>query len=97
MKVQNSMLSAKLFSQLEYICRKVRENDHYFGGIILVVGSGDFFKLRPVPDVLKKDTGEFCFNSKRIVNNLNCLPIQSSFKSSQYIIEARIPEKQLNH
>jgi hypothetical protein len=36
-----SMLSCKLFDQLEYICRKVRTNDLYFGGL-QVVGSCDF-------------------------------------------------------
>jgi hypothetical protein len=51
------------FDQLEYICRKVRTNDLYFGGL-QVVGSGDFFQLPPVPDPLKYDPGEFCFKSK---------------------------------
>ena len=32
-----------------YICRKVRTNDLYFGGL-QVVGSGDFFQLPPVSD-----------------------------------------------
>jgi hypothetical protein len=41
--------SNKLFDQLEYICRKVRTNDLYFGGL-QVVGSGDFFQLPPVSD-----------------------------------------------
>jgi hypothetical protein len=52
-----------LFDQLEYIFRKVRTNDLYFGGL-QVVGSGDFFQLPPVPDPLKYDPGEFCFKSK---------------------------------
>lgn len=47
-----SMLSAKLFNQVEFICRKIRENDFYFGGL-QVIGSGDFFQLPPVPDSLK--------------------------------------------
>jgi ATP-dependent DNA helicase PIF1 len=58
-----SMLSCKLFDQLEYICIKVRTNNLYFGGL-QVVGSGDFFQLPPVPDPLKYDPGEFCFKSK---------------------------------
>ena len=57
-----SMLSAKLFTQLEYICRKCRNNDKYFGGI-QVIASGDFIQLPPVPDPLKLDAGEFCFLS----------------------------------
>lgn len=54
-----SMLSWKLFDQLEYICRKVRNNDLYFG---------DFFELPPVPDPLKYDPGEFWFKSKLFSN-----------------------------
>jgi len=57
-----SMLSAKLFDQLETICRKIRGNDFYFGGI-QVIASGDFFQLPPVPDNLKEDSGDFCFKS----------------------------------
>lgn len=59
-----SMLSLKLFNQLEYICRTIRANDNYFGGI-QVVGIGDFFQLPPVPDALKLDSGDFCFKSKK--------------------------------
>jgi ATP-dependent DNA helicase PIF1 len=57
-----SMLSAKLFNQVEYICRKIRCSDLYFGGI-QVIGSGDFLQLPPVPDSLKQDPGDFCFKS----------------------------------
>ena len=56
------MLSAKLFNQVEYICRKIRCSDLYFGGI-QVIGSGDFLQLPPVPDSLKQDPGDFCFKS----------------------------------
>ena len=57
------MLSSKLFIQIEYICRKVRENYLYFGGI-QVIGWGDFFQLPPVPDTYKFDFGEFCFKAE---------------------------------
>ena len=42
-----SMISGKLFDQLEEIARVVRENEEPFGGIQLVI-SGDFFQLPPV-------------------------------------------------
>ncbi|CAC5408438.1 PIF1 [Mytilus coruscus] len=57
-----SMLSAKMFNQIEFICRKIRDSDLYFGGI-QVIGSGDFFQLPPVPNLLNQDPGEFCFKS----------------------------------
>lgn len=64
-----SMLSWKLFDQLEYICRKVRNNDLYFGGLqVHVAGSGDFFELPPVPDPIKYDPREFWFKSKLFSN-----------------------------
>ncbi|CAG2186795.1 PIF1 [Mytilus edulis] len=56
------MLSAKMFNQIEFICRKIRDSDLYFGGI-QIIGSGDFFQLPPVPDLLNQDPGEFCFKS----------------------------------
>lgn len=57
-----SMLSKRLFEQLEYICRKTRKSEKIFGGI-QVLGVGDFFQLAPVPDILKDDPGEYCFVS----------------------------------
>lgn len=57
-----SMLSAKLFDQIEFICRKIKNKDLFFGGI-QVIAVGDFFQLPPVPDLLKNDQGDFCFKS----------------------------------
>ncbi|CAC5386231.1 PIF1 [Mytilus coruscus] len=51
-----------MFNQIEFICRKIRDSDLYFGGI-QVIGSGDFFQLPPVPNLLNQDPGEFCFKS----------------------------------
>ncbi|CAG2199801.1 PIF1 [Mytilus edulis] len=57
-----SMLSRKLFEQLEYICRKIVNSSLVFGGLQVIV-VGDFFQLPPVPDYLKMDSGEYCFKS----------------------------------
>lgn len=57
-----SMVSSKLFTQIEYLCRKVLNSDIIFGGI-QVIAVGDFFQLPPVPDALKNDPGDFCFKS----------------------------------
>ncbi|CAG2207257.1 PIF1 [Mytilus edulis] len=61
-----SMLSKKLFEQLEFICRKIRNSNLMFGGI-QVIAVGDFFQLPPVPDNLKLDAGEYCFKSEVFV------------------------------
>lgn len=58
-----SMLSMKLFDQIEYICRKILKNDIVFGGM-QVIAVGDFFQLPPVPDFLKNDSGDYCFKSE---------------------------------
>ncbi|XP_015868197.3 ATP-dependent DNA helicase PIF1 [Ziziphus jujuba] len=57
-----SMVSAKMFEDLEYIARVIRDVDEVWGGIQLVVG-GDFFQLPPIirpPDPLGK---EFAFEA----------------------------------
>ena len=57
-----SILSRKLFEQLEFICRNILNSSYIFGGLQVIV-LGDFFQLPPVPDELKMDPGEYCFSS----------------------------------
>ena len=57
-----SMISCKVWSQLEFVCRKIRQNDFVFGTLQVVV-AGDFRQLKPVPNCLYKDPGDFCFQS----------------------------------
>ena len=58
-----SMISKKLFDTVEHICRSVRRNERYFGGIQIIL-SGDFYQLPPVPDELYGETGAYCFESR---------------------------------
>lgn len=57
------MISAKTFDTVECICRKLRKNVKYFGGLqVLVIGS--FTQLPPVPNKKANDIGEYCFESE---------------------------------
>jgi len=58
-----SMLSLKLFDQLNEIGKAIRGNTKPFGGIQLIF-SGDFFQLPPVGDKEEPDSQRFCFESK---------------------------------
>lgn len=54
-----SMLSLKLFTDIDALCRAVRNNDTPFGGMQVIL-SGDFFQLKPVPNSYG-DNGEYIF------------------------------------
>ena len=55
------MISAKMFSEVELICRTVRQSTLTFGGL-QVIACGSFFQLPPVPSSC--DKGQFAFESK---------------------------------
>jgi hypothetical protein len=52
-----SMLSWKLFQEIEHVCRVVRENQKPFGGIQKIF-SGDFYQLKPISNIRYQDPGE---------------------------------------
>lgn len=54
------MISAKTFNQLEILCRHVRHNYEYFGGIQVIL-AGDFYQLPPVANEIIGDPGNHCF------------------------------------
>jgi ATP-dependent DNA helicase PIF1 len=58
-----SMISAKVFDQLEFVCRCLRQNNKLFGGIQIIV-SGDFGQLPPVANENYADPGHLCFTSQ---------------------------------
>ena len=55
------MISGKMFSEVELICRTVRGVNTIFGGI-QIIGCGSFYQLPPVPSAT--DNGSFAFQSK---------------------------------
>ncbi|KAL3846618.1 hypothetical protein ACJMK2_017593 [Sinanodonta woodiana] len=60
-----SMLSLKLFLQIEKVLRTVRESNFPFCGIQIIV-SGDFFQLKPVPNDVYHDRGELIISYEKI-------------------------------
>lgn len=79
-----SMLSKKLFTVLEYIARKIRNNPSPFGGI-QVVFLGDFFQLPPVGDPIEPDTMDFCFESpawSRVFPRENHIELEKIYRQS---------------
>ncbi|XP_041364633.1 ATP-dependent DNA helicase PIF1-like [Gigantopelta aegis] len=61
------MLSAKVFDQLEFVCRRIRNVGSYFGSL-QVVCVGDFYQLPPVPNDMYSDPGRHCFESQVWMN-----------------------------
>lgn len=55
-----SMLSKLNLETLDFVARKVKESEQYFGGLQVIV-SGDFCQLPPVPNAW--DEGNFAFTS----------------------------------
>ena len=56
------LISEKMFTSVEKICRTVKNSNLIFGGI-QVIGGGSFFQLSPVPSL--QDPGNYCFLSDK--------------------------------
>ena len=56
------MVSAKLFRQVELVCREVRCKQTHFGSLQVIL-CGDFFQLPPIRDELYGDFGHYYFES----------------------------------
>lgn len=54
------MISSKTLAQVEFILRKIRPCNKYFGGIQVILCE-DFFQLPPVANELYGDTEKHCF------------------------------------
>jgi ATP-dependent DNA helicase PIF1 len=57
-----SMISSKMFNQVEFICRNVRKSPVYFGNSTVVL-SGDVWQLPPVRNELHGDFGHHYFTT----------------------------------
>ena len=58
-----SMMSEKIFNLIDYLCKKIRNNQLPFGGIQIIM-SGDFYQLPPVcKDRNIISESNFCFQS----------------------------------
>ncbi|KAK8802104.1 hypothetical protein WA158_006499 [Blastocystis sp. Blastoise] len=87
-----SMLDGHLFDTLEYLARKVRNNNNPFGGIQVIL-CGDFFQLPPVG--LGRDGVIYCFQAncwKTTIQRYICLKTvyrQKDTKLQQLLREIR--------
>ena len=68
-----SMLTAELFEKLDYVARKLRKCDKFFGGIQLLL-CGDFCQLPPV------GSSEYCFQSELFMDNIDCYLLDKIFR-----------------
>ena len=57
-----SMTSNSTFTCIDILCQTNRNDERLFGGIQVVL-SRDFNQLRPVPDPLYNDNGDFYFHA----------------------------------
>ena len=76
-----SMISSKTFTQLEYIFRKIRQNDKLFGGIQMIV-AGDLRQLPPVPNVEYDDDGSF-FIAANFINSFHVVQLHTAQRQEE--------------
>ena len=75
------MISSKTFTQLEYIFRKIRQNDKLFGGIQMIV-AGDLRQLPPVPNVEYDDDGSF-FIAANFINSFHVVQLHTAQRQEE--------------
>ena len=76
-----SMISVKILSQVEHVCRIIKDNNKLIGGIQTIL-VGDFYQLRPVPNMAMDDGGQPCFHhphfSKIVPHRIQLFEVTSS-------------------
>lgn len=90
-----SMICAKTFNELEILCRNVRNNNEYFGGMQVIL-AGDFYQLPPVAIELVGDPGNHFFKLSWFNNcfphkiKLHIIHMQSDTTLIKYINELEV-------
>lgn len=59
-----SMISQKIFHQMEFICRRIHGKPEPFGGLQVILG-GDFYQLKPVPNAKFNDPGDILITDNK--------------------------------
>jgi ATP-dependent DNA helicase PIF1 len=62
-----SMISNKVMSQVEFLCRKVRKINQLFGNMQVIL-VGDFYQLPPVSNEMYGDFAHYCFEAEWFAN-----------------------------
>ena len=68
-----SMMTVELFEKLDYVARKLRKNENFYGGLQLVL-CGDFCQLPPV------GSSQYCFESELFMTNVDCYLLEENFR-----------------
>ncbi len=68
-----SMMTVELFEKLDYIARKLRKSENFYGGLQLIL-CGDFCQLPPV------GSSKYCFESELFMTNIDCYLLEENFR-----------------
>lgn len=82
-----SMLSKKMFEQIDKICSDIRECDTgtYFGGLQVIL-VGDFYQLPPVANKVYNEPGDFCFSSPVFENLAHTVTLRTIVRQNESIL-----------
>lgn len=73
-----SMMTVELFEKLDYVARKLRKSDSFYGGLQLVL-CGDFCQLPPV------GSNKYCFESELFMTNIDSYLLEENFRQQNDI------------
>lgn len=68
-----SMMTLELFEKLDYVARKLRKSENFYGGLQLIL-CGDFCQLPPVGSTM------YCFESELFMTNIDCYLLEENFR-----------------
>ena len=68
-----SMMTVELFEKLDYVARKLRKSESFYGGLQIVL-CGDFCQLPPV------GSSKYCFESELFMTNIDCYLLEENFR-----------------